>query len=116
MGAQTGFAEAVDARAAQPDRTFRRAQQPARDARDRALPRAALADEADRLAGGDREGDAIERARARMTAAEQPAGPILLGHRIELEYRSHRSQHAARAPSPTGRSAGFVAQTGMRSG
>jgi hypothetical protein len=70
--------------------------QPQHQARGRGLAAAGFADERQRLAARDREGDAIHRAHYAAGAAEQPAlHRVVLGKPFYLEQRGHAARSTA---------------------
>src|SRR5205823_5641426 len=97
--------------ALQPDRSPRRVEQPDRAVCNRALAAARLAHEAEQLAGGDRERDAVDR--VHRAAADDPASRAEVHHEVLDLERVHRTapfspgwKQATRWAGRTSRSSG----------
>src|SRR5262245_17934548 len=79
--------EARDVVAAEPDRAVRGLEQPVDAVADRRLAAARLADEAEHLARGERERDAVDRVHDLAAARDAPPEREVLHERLDLEHR-----------------------------
>src|SRR5207247_24975 len=87
--------------ALQPDRAARRLEQPHRTVGDRALSAPGLADQAEQLAGGDRERDAVDGMHDRAAPDNAATGAEVHDEVLDLERRRAVRVHAAHGALPT---------------